>query len=177
MAQRDRRPPRRPTTAQAPKSPPAAPDGGFDRRRVFRHDAPGRRLEDRLRAAWTGGPSKPRTRVAVACGAALFRSVLTDFLAQASDLEICPWAGASDRRATRTMAPQVLIVDLALFLASTERNPAAARQCPALVLATPDQGEELLVALRQGAWGMVFDDAEPDQLLALIRAAAAGQPW
>jgi DNA-binding NarL/FixJ family response regulator len=76
--------------------------------------------------------------------------------------------------------PQVALVDLATFAARAgdiERTAVTGVRCRVLLLAPAAEGDRVVTAMRSGAWGVLYLDAQPAQLVALVLAAAAGRAW
>lgn len=87
-------------------------------------------------------------------------------------------AGAVE--STRELSPDVVLMDLRFGTAETgadaTRAIRATPDAPAvLVLTNYDSDADILTAVEAGANGYLLKDAPPDDLLAAIRAAAAGE--
>jgi len=97
-----------------------------------------------------------------------------------ADIEVVGEAGdgaAGVRMALRT-SPDVVLMDVRMpgvdGIAATAQITRAAPGPRVLILTTFDLDEYVLSGLRAGASGFLLKDAPPDQLLAAIRAVAAG---
>lgn len=75
--------------------------------------------------------------------------------------------------------PDVVLMDIRMprcdGLTATAREVAADPSCAILVLTTFDADEDVVRALRAGARGFLLKDAPPAELVAAVRAAAAGR--
>ncbi|MFC0506722.1 response regulator transcription factor [Micromonospora costi] len=82
-------------------------------------------------------------------------------------------------RLAEQMAPDVVLMDLRMPLvdgtAATARIHASRPAVRVVVLTTFDDDDHLFPALAAGACGFLVKDASPDELLAAIRTAAAGE--
>ncbi|MEZ5294440.1 MAG: response regulator transcription factor [Vicinamibacterales bacterium] len=120
--------------------------------------------------------------MALSCRPALFCAILADYLTHAPGIEVVAAAVQyADLLGTlHVLAPHVVVVDLDAFLAHLDvfRQVTTSPDGPrALVVASPDDADAVVEALRAGAWGAVFRTADPTQLVSLIRAAASGLAW
>jgi DNA-binding NarL/FixJ family response regulator len=81
--------------------------------------------------------------------------------------------------AAEQVAPDVVLMDLRMphvdGTVATERIRAARPAVKVVVLTTFDDDDHLFPALAAGACGFLVKDATPDELLAAVRAAAAGE--
>lgn len=79
-----------------------------------------------------------------------------------------------------SLRPDVVLMDIRMprldGLAATERALALHPELTVVVLTTFDTDDMVLSALRIGARGFLLKDTPPEQLVAAVRAAAAGQP-
>ncbi|MFC5906863.1 response regulator [Streptacidiphilus monticola] len=86
--------------------------------------------------------------------------------------------GAEAVRLTSELRPDVVLMDIRMpgmdGIEATRRIVAAGDRSRVLVLTTFDSDEYAYGALRAGASGFLLKDARPDELLAGIRAVAAG---
>lgn len=110
----------------------------------------------------------------------LFRDGVTALLASVPDTEVVGAAGDGEgavREALLTR-PDVILMDLDLpgisGLESTRRIAKARPESAVLVLSMLDDDESVLAAMRAGARGYVLKGAGQEELLAAIRAVAAG---
>jgi DNA-binding NarL/FixJ family response regulator len=110
----------------------------------------------------------------------LFRDGVTALLTSIEDTEVVGAAGDGDaavREATLTR-PDVILMDLHLpgtsGLEATRRIAKASPESAVLVLSMLDDDESVLAAMRAGARGYVLKGAGQEELLAAIRAVAAG---
>jgi DNA-binding NarL/FixJ family response regulator len=119
------------------------------------------------------------TRVVIADDQALvrtgFRMILTargiEVVGEAAD-------GAEAVDAVRRLQPDVVLMDIRMptmdGLEATRRILATPTDCRVLILTTFDLDSYVYAALRGGASGFLLKDAPTDQMLAAVRAAAAG---
>ena len=119
-------------------------------------------------------------RVLVVDDHPLFRDGVTALLNSVADTEVVGAAGDGDaavREATLTR-PDVILMDLNLpgtsGLEATRRIAKASPESAVLVLSMLDDDESVLAAMRAGARGYVLKGAGQEELLAAIRAVAAG---
>jgi DNA-binding NarL/FixJ family response regulator len=110
----------------------------------------------------------------------LFRDGVTALLNSVADTEVVGTAGDGDaavREATLTR-PDVVLMDLHMpgtsGLEATRRLARATPDAAVLVLSMLDDDESVLAAMRAGARGYVLKGAGQEELLAAIRAVAAG---
>jgi DNA-binding NarL/FixJ family response regulator len=110
----------------------------------------------------------------------LFRDGVTALLDSVADTEVVGTAGDGDaavREATLTR-PDVVLMDLSMpgtsGLEATRRIAKASPESAVLVLSMLDDDESVLAAMRAGARGYVLKGAGQEELLAAIRAVAAG---
>jgi len=86
--------------------------------------------------------------------------------------------GAEAVELTRRLLPDVLISDLALprvdGLAVTRAVVAAGLPVRVLIVSAHDTDEQVLAAIAAGAAGFLCQDVRPDELVAAVRAVAAG---
>ena len=120
-------------------------------------------------------------RVAIADDDERFRTEVQEMLDSLPDLDVVAEAADADGavRISVTEAPQVLLLDIRTPGADgaqpVSRIRTAAPQVAIVVLTAVDDGDTLAEAIRMGAVGYVLKDAEPDELVNVIRAAARGE--
>jgi DNA-binding NarL/FixJ family response regulator len=110
------------------------------------------------------------------------RRGLEELLRSAPDIELtgsCP-DGASAVETVLLKRPQVVLMDLAMpgttdGIEATRQIAAQAPQTQVVVLTSFSDRDRILAALDAGAVGYLLKDAEPEELLAGIRAAARGE--
>lgn len=119
-------------------------------------------------------------RVLVVDDHPLFRDGLGALLATVPDLEVVGSVGDGEsavRRAVETR-PDVVLMDLNLpvvpGIEATRRIVAATPQTAVLVLTMVDDDDSVMAALQVGARGYVLKGAGQEEVLAAIRAVAAG---
>lgn len=119
-------------------------------------------------------------RVLVVDDHPLFRDGLTGLLATVSDVEVVAAVGDGDEAVRRAveLQPQVVLMDLNLpgtpGLEATRRITAQAPSVAVLVLTMVDDDDSVLAALKVGARGYLLKGAVQEEVLAAIRAVAAG---
>lgn len=119
-------------------------------------------------------------RVLVVDDHPMFRAGVTGLLDSVADTEVVGSAGDGDaavREATLTR-PDVILMDLDLpgitGLEAIRRIAKASPESAVLVLSMLDDDDSVLAAMRAGARGYVLKGAGQEELLAAIRAVAAG---
>ena len=119
-------------------------------------------------------------RVLVVDDHPMFRAGVTGLLASVDDTEVVGSAGDGEgavREATLTR-PDVVLMDLDLpgitGLEAIRRIAKVSPESVVLVLSMLDDDESVLAAMRAGARGYVLKGAGQEELLAAIRAVAAG---
>lgn len=123
-----------------------------------------------------------KTRVALVDDDPLVRSALTLMLGGQPDLEVIGEAG--DGRAGLAMVerlrPDVVLMDIRMprvdGLAATRALHARSDPPRVIVLTTFDADDHVVEALAAGADGFLLKDTPPPQIIAAIRAVAAGDP-
>jgi len=123
-----------------------------------------------------------KTRVALVDDDPLVRSALTLMLGGQPDLEVIGEAG--DGRAglalVERLRPDVVLMDIRMprvdGLAATRALHARSDPPRVIVLTTFDADEHVVEALAAGADGFLLKDTPPPQIIAAIRAVAAGDP-
>jgi DNA-binding NarL/FixJ family response regulator len=120
-------------------------------------------------------------RVLLAEDHAIVRHGLEQLFASTPDIEVV--ATAADGReavdAAMRFQPQVIVMDLEMpvmdGIEATRRITQRARDARVVVLTSFSDRDRILQALDAGAVGYLLKDAEPDELLRGIRAAARGE--
>jgi DNA-binding NarL/FixJ family response regulator len=119
-------------------------------------------------------------RVLLVDDQALVRVGFRAVLEQEPDLEVVGEAGDGAQAVTMTRAvrPDVTLMDVRMpsvdGIEATRRIVASGSSARVLVLTTFDLDEYVFAALRAGASGFLLKDAMPAELVAAIRAVAAG---
>ena len=112
---------------------------------------------------------------------ALVRAGLARLLDGSDDLTVVGQAGGGSEGATlaRDLQPDVCLVDLAMpgmdGIEATRRIRAAAPSTHVVILTAFSDRQQILGALDAGAVGYLLKDAEPDEVLRGVRAAARGE--
>jgi len=121
------------------------------------------------------------TTVAIVDDQTLVRSGLHSILEKQSDLEVVGEAGdgAAALDLCRSLRPEVVLMDIRMpgldGLEATKRLLAGPPPVPrVLVITTFDLDEYVYEALKAGASGFLLKDASPEDLVAAVRAVAAG---
>ena len=110
----------------------------------------------------------------------LFREGLAGLLATVEDVEVVGSAGDGESAVRRTLElrPNVVLMDLNLpgvpGLEATRRIIAGTTETAVLVLTMVDDDDSVTAALQVGARGYVLKGAAQEEVLAAIRAVAAG---
>lgn len=124
----------------------------------------------------------PATRVVIADDHPVVRAGLAALLATDPTFEVVGEAASPSAAvaAARELAPDVVLMDLQFGAAETGADATrvirALDPAPAvLVLTNYDSDADILAAIEAGANGYLLKDAPPDELLAAVRAAAAGE--
>jgi DNA-binding NarL/FixJ family response regulator len=120
-------------------------------------------------------------RVAIVDDHAVVRAGIEQVIALADDIELV--ATATDGPEAEGVAgrdePDVMLMDLSMpgldGIEATKRVLAVRPETNVLVLTSFSDRERILQALDAGACGYLLKDAEPDELLRAIRAAARGE--
>ncbi|MDA0644959.1 response regulator transcription factor [Nonomuraea ferruginea] len=119
-------------------------------------------------------------RVLVADDQALVRAGLKVVLAAEAGLEAAGEAGDGEEAiaAARALRPDVVLLDIQMpnldGLAAARRILTAADPPKVIMMTTFGSDENLYAALRAGVSGFMLKTSPPEQLVAAIRAAAAG---
>lgn len=122
-------------------------------------------------------------RIVVADDQPLVRAGLAALLGSEPDLEVVGVASEGDEavRLARELRPDVVCLDIRMpgrdgISAARELcGPDVAEPVPVLVLTTFDLDDYVFGAFEAGAAGFLLKDAEPDAMVAAVRAVAAGE--
>jgi DNA-binding NarL/FixJ family response regulator len=119
-------------------------------------------------------------RIVIAEDHALVRSGLVDLLTAAGDIEVVGTAANGEEAiaAANQLAPDLVLMDLSMPVLDgieATRRLAAAAGPSVVVLTSFSDRERILRALDAGAVGYLLKDAEPDELVRGVRAAARGE--
>ncbi|GAA0942390.1 response regulator transcription factor [Actinocorallia libanotica] len=120
-------------------------------------------------------------RVLLADDETLLRLAFSTVLETQPDLEVVGEArdGAEALRAARRLRPDVVLMDVRMpgtdGIEATRRIVREVSSAKVLVLTTFDLDEYAFAALKAGASGFLLKNARPEELLAAIRAVAAGE--
>jgi DNA-binding NarL/FixJ family response regulator len=119
-------------------------------------------------------------RIVIAEDHALVRSGLVDLLTAAGDIEVVGTASNGEEAiaAANQLAPDLVLMDLSMpeldGIEATRRLAAAAGPSVVVLTSFSDR-ERILRALDAGAVGYLLKDAEPEELVRGVRAAARGE--
>ena len=120
-------------------------------------------------------------RVLVAEDHAVVRSGLERLLATSSEIEVVGGAADGEQAVTLAaeLAPDVVLMDLSMpnmdGIEATRRILAGNDAVQVVVLTSISDREKIEAALDAGAIGYLLKDAEPEELIRGIRAAARGE--
>lgn len=122
------------------------------------------------------------TRVLVADDQALIRQAVVDILTGQDDVEVTGQAvdGVDALRQVRRDLPDVVVMDIRMphmdGIEATARicADAALSAVRVLILTTFEEDEYVVAALRAGASGFIGKGAEPEDIIAAVRAVHAG---
>jgi len=138
-----------------------------------------------LRAARRGpmtpcGPARD-VRVLIVDDHAFYRAGLRRMLA-GRDIAVAEAASGADAvEAVRRDAPDVVLMDVRMpgisGIEATLLIRGAAPDVPVVMLTVSDDDSDVVDAVRAGARGYVLKDAPIEEIVASIRAAAAGDAW
>ena len=122
----------------------------------------------------------PTIRLVLVDDHAVLRSGLEQLLSTESDFEVVGTAAAGDEAidVVRRERPDVVLMDLQMpgvdGVAAT-RVIVAEQLADVLVLTSYSDSERILAALDAGAMGYLLKDAEPEEIVAGVRAVARGE--
>lgn len=129
--------------------------------------------------------TRPVIRLVIADDHAVVRRGLTGMLGELDDVEVVGVAadGAEAVELVLELAPDLVLMDLQMPVMDgvaatrtiTDRATDRATRTDVLVLTSFSDGPRLLAAIDAGAVGYLLKDAEPEDLVAGIRAAARGE--
>jgi DNA-binding NarL/FixJ family response regulator len=120
-------------------------------------------------------------RVLLAEDHKLVRAGLEQLLATAEDIEVVGGAadGAEAIELAAELRPDLVLMDLSMpnvdGIEATRRILAANADVQVVVLTSLSDREQILAALDAGAIGYLLKDAEPEELIGGVRAAARGE--
>ena len=120
-------------------------------------------------------------RILIADDHAMVRTGLTQLLSAEDDMEIVGAAadGAEAADLAIELLPDLILMDLSMpevdGVEATRRVVAGLPDVRVLVLTSFSERERVLEAIDAGAVGYMLKDAEPDELIRAIRAAARGE--
>lgn len=122
-------------------------------------------------------------RVALVDDQAIIRAGLARILAPADGFEVVAECGDGQQAVDElpAMAPDVVLMDIRMprldGIAATAQLRRAREPLVVLVLTTFGEDDVLWGAIEAGAAGFVLKDASAEQLIAAVRAVAAGGAW
>ena len=125
--------------------------------------------------------SAPRIRVLLADDHPVVRRGLAELLGAADDIDVVGAATDGDEAVAQAMetAPDVVLMDISMpnldGVAATRRLLRERPEARVVMLTSFSERERILDALDAGAIGYLLKDAEPDELLRGVRAAARGE--
>ena len=120
-------------------------------------------------------------RVVLVDDHAVIRAGLAQLIATAEDIEVVGQAadGAEAVEQARALTPDVVLMDLQMpgvdGVSATREIVSAGLGVDVLVLMSYSDNERILDALDAGAVGYLLKDADPDDVLAGVRAVARGE--
>ena len=120
-------------------------------------------------------------RVGLVDDHAVIRAGLAQLIATAEDIEVVGQAadGAEAVEQARALTPDVVLMDLQMpgvdGVSATREIVSAGLGVDVLVLTSYSDNERILDALDAGAVGYLLKDADPDDVLAGVRAVARGE--
>jgi DNA-binding NarL/FixJ family response regulator len=120
-------------------------------------------------------------RVVIADDHPFFRTSMARLLSEAGmDVAAEVGSGEAAVNAVRESAPQVVVMDLKMpglsGLEATRRLTAAYPATHVVVLSVSSDEDDVIEAVLAGASGYVLKDSPPGEVIAAVRAAAAGEP-
>ncbi len=119
-------------------------------------------------------------RVLVVDDHPVVRRGIEDLLASATDIEVVgsTGSGAEAARLAETLDPHVVLMDIEMpdvdGVEATRRVLAAVASAAVVILTTFADRQRITSALDAGAAGYLLKDADPDELIRGVRAAAIG---
>ena len=125
----------------------------------------------------------PAVRVLIADGQRMFRAALRELLESERDFRVAGEAadGAEAVAMTRQLAPDVLLLDLAMprvpGLEALRQLEALTHSSRIIVLAAHIETDQVAEALRSGASGIIMKNSSIGQLFEGIRTVLAGGYW
>ena len=125
----------------------------------------------------------PAVRVLIADGQRMFRAALRELLESERDFRVAGEAadGAEAVAMTRQLAPDVLLLDLAMprvpGLEALRQLEALTHSSRIIVLAAHIETDQVAEALRSGASGIIMKNSSIGQLFEGIRTVLAGEYW
>lgn len=121
------------------------------------------------------------TRLLLVEDHAVVRTGLQHLFAAVADIDVVAAAsnGEEGIELTRRLKPDVVLMDLVMpgvdGRAATRRIVSERPETRVVVLTSFSDREQILAALDAGAVGYLLKDADPDELIAGVRSAAAGE--
>jgi DNA-binding NarL/FixJ family response regulator len=127
------------------------------------------------------GPADRGLRVLVVDDHSFYRSGLRGMLAGAGLVVAEAASGAAAVEAVRREAPDVVLMDVHMprmsGIEATMLIGDAAPGLPVVMLTVSADDRDVVAAVRAGARGYVLKDAAVEEIVASVRAAAAGEAW
>jgi len=120
-------------------------------------------------------------RIVIAEDHAMVRSGLVELLSAAEDIDVVGTAGNGEDavRVVGDLSPDVVLMDLSMpvldGIEATKRIAGQPEPPHVVVLTSFSDRDRILGALDAGAAGYLLKDAEPDELVRGVRAAARGE--
>jgi DNA-binding NarL/FixJ family response regulator len=120
-------------------------------------------------------------RVVIADDHPFFRTSMARLLSE-NGMDVAAEVGSGEAavNAVRESAPQVVVMDLKMpglsGLEATRRLTAAYPATHVVVLSVSSDEDDVIEAVLAGASGYVLKDSSPGEVIAAVRAAAAGEP-
>jgi DNA-binding NarL/FixJ family response regulator len=128
-----------------------------------------------------GEPVTGPTRVLIADDHSLFRFGLRAMLASTPDLEVVGEASTGEEAVALAaeLAPGVVLMDVQMpglnGIEATRRILEASPQIGVVVLTMFEEDDSVFAAMRAGALGYVLKNADKEEVLKVMRAAAGGE--